>query len=323
MRKSGKIWLGSFLVLVVMTLVAGVIGGVKYYRVRNSGAQVEVVSGPERSGPAAPLRLGEKFAFRVCFRAPWGVRPAALTVEPAEGSQLTAPPKIAFLKAGWGANLWQGVIPLQVFREGEIAAAKARALFSNRQTLALTLPAVKIIPPEIKGNQLELAGELASAESGRRMARRGLWWLFALAAALLASLAVWAAARRIRKKTPPAPLWEQALSAIQTLLEQVKSGNAAPASSLARLTDIVRDYLERRFTLRVTRQTTGEFLADLERGRGGLEMRHREFLRGFLMASDLVKFARAPADCGRFADAADQAATLIRETIPELEHSKE
>ena len=112
------------------------------------------------------------------------------------------------------------------------------------------------------------------------------------------------------------PPWEKALSSIKTLLEQVRAGTAHPEKSIARLTDIVREYMEQRFHLRAERQTTAEFMADLERGKGILSEEHRNFLRNFLTAADMVKFARISADRNLFEAAADKAAELIRATTP-------
>ena len=119
-----------------------------------------------------------------------------------------------------------------------------------------------------------------------------------------------------RKKTRIVPPWEKALTAIRELAEKVRAGTAPPENSIARLTDIVREYMERRFRLRAERQTTAEFMNDLERGKGDLTERHRDFLREFLTAADLVKFAKVPADRSLFENAAGKAEELIRETTP-------
>ena len=77
-----------------------------------------------------------------------------------------------------------------------------------------------------------------------------------------------------------------------------------------------REYMEQRFHLRAERQTTAEFMADLERGSGNLSREHRDFLRNFLTAADMVKFARVSADRSLFEDAAGKAGELIRATAP-------
>ena len=110
MKMLGKILLRLALAVVILLILGGSAAGVKYYLVTRSGAQAEQVSGPERS---EPVRLGEKFDVSAEFRLPWGIRPVSLNAEPAQGSQLTGKPEIKLLKRGWGANLWQGIIPIQ------------------------------------------------------------------------------------------------------------------------------------------------------------------------------------------------------------------
>jgi hypothetical protein len=106
------------------------------------------------------------------------------------------------------------------------------------------------------------------------------------------------------------------LDAIQALREQVRGGASSPESAIAGLTDVVRHYLETRFRLRAERQTTAEFLADLERSDRLLEDKDRKFLRSFLASADMVKFARMPADPHLFEQASEKAEELVSGTIP-------
>ena len=80
------------------------------------------------------------------------------------------------------------------------------------------------------------------------------------------------------------------------------------------LTDIVRNFLEKQFSLRAERQTTSEFLFTLQNDNSPLDVEQRRFLREFLSAADMIKFARLPADDVLFNDAAMRAESLIRNT---------
>ena len=314
MKTFGKILLWIVLTAIAVGVLAGAAAGYKYYQVSRSDAKAELVSGPECVSKTEPVRLGEKFVFRTVFRLPWGIRPVSLNAEPAQGSQLTGKPEIKLLKRGWGANLWQGIIPIQCYREGHVKEAAAQALFSNKQTVELKLPSIQIEPPENPGTQLELAGELEARPKTEN--RKILLWTFiGLVILAVIVLIVLKVMKRERKKILPP--WEKALNAIRSLMDKVRAGTAEPEKSIALLTDIVRDYMEQRFRLRAGRQTTAEFMADLERGKGNLSDRHRDFLRGFLTAADMVKFAKLPADKGLFEDAAGKAEELIHATTPE------
>lgn len=314
MKKFRTILLWTVFILLAVLLTAGGAAGIRYWMAVRSAEKAELVSGPAVEPPSDSIPLGRKFQYRILFRVPWGVRPVSLTAESAAGSQLTAEPSFSLYKYGWGGSLWQGIIPVQCFRTGEIPAAQGQATFSNMQSFALTLPAVRSVFPPLNGDQLELAGEL---EKGKEP----LSWKIipAVAAVLLIVLAAVLLILKylLRSRIHTVSPWEKALGAIRELLGQVRSGTAAPENSIAGLTDIVREYMERRFSLRAERQTTAEFMADLEQGKGNLETRHRDFLRSFLNAADLVKFARVPADRTLFENAAVKAEELIRETVPE------
>ena len=310
MKTIRKILLWLVLAVLIVLILGGAAAGVKYYLVTRSDAQAELVSAPERSEPVV---LGEKYEVAAQFRLPWGIRPVSVSAVPAAGSQLTREPYFVRMRRGWGSDLWQAVIPLQCYHEGKIPGGTAQTVFSNKQEFKLELPSVQVDPPESRGDQLEIAGELETAKPASN--RHYLIWI-GLAIVLLTAAGLLLFRYLRRKSARKLMPWERALNAIRELLDAVRSGGIAPERSIAKLTDIVREYMEERFHLRAERQTTAEFMADLERGRGGLDERHRSFLREFLTAADLVKFARMPADGALLENAAEKAGELIRETTP-------
>lgn len=81
------------------------------------------------------------------------------------------------------------------------------------------------------------------------------------------------------------------------------------------LCDVVRGYLERRFQLPATHQTTAEFLATMRRS-PQLTEAQRELLRDFLERCDMAKFARAaptPEECRAVAS---MARSFVQQTAP-------
>ena len=313
MNKFGKILLWLILAAVGIMVILAAAAGIEYYRVKRSGAKVTLVSGPARAEETPPV-LGVKYRFKTVFRLPWGIRPLSLEASAPAGSQLCAEPSFKLLKRGWGGDWWEGTVELQCYRLGKIAEAPVQAAFSNRQTIELKLPALQVTAPKLNGNQLELADAVDVAK--QQKSSRTLWLVIFLAVLAAAVIVLIVLHYRKRKQARIIPPWEKALSAIQSLLEQVRTGAAHPEKSIARLTDIVREYMEQRFHLRAERQTTAEFMADLERGSGNLSREHRDFLKNFLTAADMVKFARVSADRGLFEDAAGKAGELIRATAP-------
>ena len=58
--------------------------------------------------------------------------------------------------------------------------------------------------------------------------------------------------------------------------------------------EVIRTYLGHRFQVRSTLRTTEEFLREMETGTALRLAEHRESLRSFLQACDLLKFRAIP-----------------------------
>lgn len=80
-----------------------------------------------------------------------------------------------------------------------------------------------------------------------------------------------------------------------------------------RLSDIVRQYIERQFGLMAPERTTEEFLRDAKRD-ARLSGAHRDLLADFLRSADMVKFARISPDPKQASAALDEARRFVRET---------
>jgi hypothetical protein len=149
------------------------------------------------------------------------------------------------------------------------------------------------------------------------------WYLWAgLGAAGSAGLCLvwWRFAVRRRPEQPPPPpdVWALAeLDRLETL--------ALPAAGEVdryhtMLSSTMRRYLELRFRLPASHQTTPEFLKNLS-GADLLNPAHQQILRDFLERCDLAKFARAgfsPVECQ---EAARMARDLVEQTARRSEPS--
>jgi hypothetical protein len=130
---------------------------------------------------------------------------------------------------------------------------------------------------------------------------------------------------RLRKKSGgksvAIPPWDIALLEFNRLRLQLQEHQVTPVICVFRLSDIIRTYLEKRFSLHAPRQTTTEFLEDLKREKSPLKTEDKDFLKEFMTASDLVKFAKLPADAAIIENAINKAETLVKTTKP-AEESK-
>ncbi|MHC4128804.1 MAG: hypothetical protein ACYS1E_07560 [Planctomycetota bacterium] len=82
-----------------------------------------------------------------------------------------------------------------------------------------------------------------------------------------------------------------------------------------RLTDIVRQYIERRFAIMAPERTTDEFLSETRRS-AVLTDEHKDLLGGFLRAADMVKFARHRPTVEEAEVAFAAARRFVGETVP-------
>jgi len=262
--------------------------------------------------------IGSHFSAVLKYRLPWSDSFKLAAAEPGKNLQLTADPVFRRTGVRWGYFDWTLTVPLQAYRSGDSGGGSVLADFFAGKSIETPLPELKIadvaLPLDDTGAELSLAPRIDSAG-------RGVSVLTAAIVAVLVvliSLAVWALlARKKREAAARAvPIWERALEAIRELRSLVREGNASPELAIADLTDVVRRYLEARFQLRAERQTTAEFLADLERNDSLLGEKDRKFLRSFLASADMVKFARLPADPDLFDRASVKAEELISGTIP-------
>jgi len=100
----------------------------------------------------------------------------------------------------------------------------------------------------------------------------------------------WRRRRLHQPPPPPLPLHVTALAAIDQLLQEQGEGGDF-AHFYAKLTLILRHYIEARFGLKAAEQTTEEFLDSLRHSPLFSE-EQKQLLRDFLSRCDLIKFAR-------------------------------
>ena len=262
--------------------------------------------------------IGAKFHAVLKYRLPWSDSFKLASAEPGKNLQLISEPVFRRTGIRWGYSDWTLTVPLQAYRGGQSGGGSVLAEFFAGKSIETPLPelisADLVLPLDDNGTELSLAPRIETHGSHFSLIATSV----IAVAVILVSLAVWAllAHRKREAAKHIKTAWERALEAIRTLRGQVTAGAASPELAIAGLTDIVRHYLEARFHLRAERQTTPEFLADLERSDRLLEDKDRKFLRSFLASADMVKFARLPADPYLFEQASAKAEELVTGTIP-------
>jgi len=146
----------------------------------------------------------------------------------------------------------------------------------------------------------------------------GWWWIVAACAA--GAMAILAAItllrQRARRAAPALPAHDWALAQLDALERDALPETGQTHPFWVRLSDIVRQYVERRFDLRAPERTTPEFLHEA-RSHASLSEAHRTLLAQFLRMADMVKFAGVRPAAGDCRSALDTARIFVRQTVPD------
>ena len=122
-----------------------------------------------------------------------------------------------------------------------------------------------------------------------------LWLWLLLGAVLLVALIVGGLRFFLNRKrtpvTPPRPAWERALEAIEKIEKAGYVQKGLIKEYYSELSGVVRWYIEERLDVRAPEMTTEEFIHAV-RFSDKLTNAQQGFLRDFLNASDMVKFAK-------------------------------
>lgn len=177
------------------------------------------------------------------------------------------------------------------------------------------------VPENIQpGEELRLAPLPEAGEEGDTPEKSSyLWWLIA---GIILIVIILTAVILLKKKSAAeksVPLDERTLSEIRTICARVKAGEIRAESGFALLSDTVRNYLEERSGLPVSRRTTEEFLTGLTAKTQLLNADERIYLTGFLRQADLIKFAGVRAGEEILENAASEAGNLVRSTTAAAE----
>jgi len=120
-------------------------------------------------------------------------------------------------------------------------------------------------------------------------------WLVLLFILILLAVGIWYFLKRKKqKKAPelsPRPAHEIALERLDLLRKKNLAEKGMIKEFYVELSDIVRRYIEARFSFRAPEMTTEEFLFIL-RHASVLSDKEKELLKVFLMHCDMVKFAK-------------------------------
>lgn len=212
-------------------------------------------------------------------------------------------------------------LELQAFEVGELEIPGIRLTAETPAGMRLLeIPAQKI---KVNGIIDPAQGEPQMREDTRPLPTlyQPLWWpmvvLLALAAAVLGFLYYRHRMNRPKPAPPPKPRDPPDVEAYARLGALEAEGLVAQGRKrdyYFRLSEILRDYLGRRFVFDALELTSDELLQELRRRpTPGLDL---DLLAAFLRESDFVKFAKAEPTDGEAKKAIDSARLLVDRTRP-------
>lgn len=220
---------------------------------------------------------------------------------------------------------WRRTYVLESYSPGELEIPALTVSFTDRRdaenliegqvsTPALTIAVASLLDGEFEPAQfadIKGAVELPSAPS-----YAWVWWLLAgVGGVTLLILLLIAWRRRAARPLPEyvMPPHEWALAELVRLRAERLIERGRVHGFYYRLTDIVRQYVERRFGVMAPELTTREFLEEVK-VHPALGPAYRGLLGDFLIAGDLVKFALHEPETPEIDAAFDAARGFVKQT---------
>lgn len=320
-NKYKKIIRIIFLVAGLALIALSAVSVFKYYHVRNSH---QTIAAPVFSlVPTKDIKLGDPVLASANLKCPWNRHPLNASATPGKGSQTIDNPMIRISRIGWGYCLWDISLKIQPFVNGKIEDGKIN---------------IELNPPRPGDEQKEIAAQIPSFEAvaidtgkspelatAGSISKKALSSKFLIVSSLIIFLIIiflvifFRFRKKMESKSIVIPPWDIALIEVNRLRAQLKEHQVTPVICVFRLSDIIRTYLEKRFSLHAPSQTSTEFLEELKREKSPLKPDDKDFLKEFMTASDLVKFAKLPADTAIIESAINKAENLVKTTKPKPE----
>jgi len=268
----------------------------------------------EVKGGDAPF-LGTVVTVETKFLLPRFRKVEKCLITPGEGTVVTERPKAEVIGRSWRWNEWRVAGKLACMtpgrsKSGVLALELTPLAEGTKSAFDLAIPSldIKALPAVTSP-----APALAPASETAKQLDRRLHWLWLLL--LLPAVFLWRHFRRSGPAAPPLSLRQRILGSLAALRGDIIARTLTAEQGMTSLSDLVRNYLEERYSLRAPGKTTPEFLDEVE-DHELLPPKDRPFLRNFLNAADLVKFAKAPCDGPAVNTAIDNAELLVRNTAP-------
>lgn len=232
-----------------------------------------------------------------------------------------------------GGRLWTQTFEIETYRSGQAIIPSIELTLADTRSATIPLES-KLATPELT---VDVASSLPAGadptqyddiknvvDLPREPGRMAMYLLVAFVAAVILTIAgivLWQRRKQRLIEARRVPPHEYALQRLRALRANMPTTAEAVHAFYFDLTGIVRVYIEKRFGVMAVEQTTREFLDSARRHPALSNPAYSGLLVGFLLAGDMVKFARHLPDDGEIDQALQAAETFVMETAP-AEHGE-
>ncbi len=280
---------------------------------------IEVTAAVDRSS----IQIGDKITYTVTVMAPKDIEVEFPRLQTQDLAGFTVKESGSSEKGSWGKQAFTQWYRLDTYVSGEHTIPAAAIKYRIKGSADWQGASVHEVKVEVKSvlDSAPARSDIRDIRGPKGFAGNGRALVFVAIAVLLVAGAVFLFVRSRKRKreieaVPPAAhiIAYEALAALGKK-DYIRKGHIK--AYYIELSDIVRHYLENRFTIRAPEMTTEEFLMRVKEG-SALSLEHKALLREFLVNCDLVKFATyQPAEQEANASFAS-AKTLIDQTKQEV-----
>lgn len=317
-RKLLKISFYTLTALVILSIIFGIAVYIKYKNIENINIPAKYLK--TEIVPQKNITLGEPVKVTYELKIPWDKKPIKLELLLGKGSQQVN--EGVFIKENhqWGFNIWNISYIIQPYITGKIPEGKAILTISADKNgkiseLNLKIPGFQSNEINVTNNDLNIAGSINTSEKTNKNYK--MYYIIGIIILLIIIISAHILiTKKRRSKSIILTSWDNALLELSQLKNKVRDKIFGAERSMSTLTDIVRSYLQERFEIKAPKQTTEEFLKDMEGWKSPLSNQDRNFLREFMVQADMIKFARFDATENQLISAIDRAEQLVNETTP-------
>ena len=232
------------------------------------------------------------------------------------------------LKSGWGRSIRQGrEYVMSIYTTGTHVIPPVQVGYKKPEDIEWKTVNTPQFPIEVKSVLTKINSDIMEIKGLLGLSGGFPWVAFILGIVLAGALISWVlwrralAAAEADREEPRLP-HEVAYEQLRLLKTKDLPGQGLVKEYYTELSDIIRRYLEGRFSFRAPEMTTEEFMESIKRS-ALLTREHKDILGGFLSHCDMVKFARYGPSELEMMDSYRSAEQLVDQTREEEEEDEE